>query len=167
MKQIILEGPDLAGKSTISKLLTEITGTSIHHFGGPLESTQELFKKINKAPLGVVYDRHPCISEQVYCFLRGRSMIDVDVADQFLKRMDPHILYCDPGYNYLKLKMEFLKSKPHKEKKHVNSVRKHYLEIYQRYEDIMLKFREMGIQVSKIDFTTITKNEMEILLDEH
>jgi len=164
---IILEGPDLGGKSTVGKMLSDMLGLKLHHFGGPPKSSVELITRISLAPRKVIYDRHPCISEIIYGQLPGRTpLISQGYAISYLKTLDPIIFYCNPGWEYLKTKLHFLKNKPHKSQNHVIAVHQNYKFIYDRYEGYMHSLKA-DVNIVNIDFRTTTKNQLMEAINEH
>ena len=165
---IILEGPDLGGKSTIANILVSVTGMRTHHFGGPPKSKEEITDRIKSAPSKVIFDRHPCISEQVYGHMQNRTpVLDTEYMDKLIMVYDPLIFYCNPGLSFLHSKMHFLKSKAHKSQEHVDFVRQNYDANYRRYEQVMAKLAKRGINIVKVHFQEVTAKFIEERLDEY
>lgn len=165
---IILEGPDLGGKSTVAKLLESVTGMKLNHFGSPPKDKMEILARIESAPSNVIFDRHPCISEQVYGHMNHREpLLDDEYMDKLLVACDPIIFYCNPGLEFLHSKMHFLKSKGHKSQDHVDFVRQNYDANYRRYEAVMAKMSMYGIMVVKVHFQEVTLNLIKEKMDEY
>ncbi len=164
---IVLEGPDLSGKSTIMNLFREATGLPSHHFGPPPKTKDEILNRIECPPPNVVFDRHPCISEQVYSILRleGQLLSSNELTERFLE-MNPLVVFCDPGIDYLLSKMHFLKAKAHKSTDHVGKVEQNYRHIYARYQGLMHNIGQ-HIMVKRIDFRTIKIAEVKQIIKEY
>lgn len=103
---IVLEGPDAAGKSTLAAFLVEMLGLSLRHSGGPGKRPGEIYERVDfmaKDPGPTLYDRHPCISQNLYLDALGLHGEYVD--DERLKRFydsKPFIIYCRPLPDALK-----------------------------------------------------------------
>lgn len=164
---IILEGPDLSGKSTIGKKLETLLGMPIYHFGGPPIDGVDLKNRIEYAPKNYIYDRHPAISEQVYGTLKGRqSVIPPTILTQHLIDNDPLIFYCDPGLEYLETKLHCLNTKPHKKEDHVRRVKENYTYIYNKYEEVMTSLSYV-LMVVKVDFRYVTNEQLKGKINEY
>jgi len=164
---IVLEGPDLSGKSTIGKMLEDMLGVNAYHFGGPVKSREEFEDRLNSAPTAFLYDRHPAISEQVYGTMGDRKpLIPPDELTNLLIDMDPLIFYCDPGLPFLLDQLQHLKPKPHKKQDHVDQVRENYTKIYNKYSELMGSLSKV-IRVRKVNFLTVTHDELKGLINEY
>ena len=166
MKTIILEGPDLSGKSTISLMLEMITEKEIYHAGGPPTSPGSMLKRIQAMPDDQILDRHPCISEQVYgTVLRGEPIISSECMNGYLFALNPLVIYCRLPLDFLKSKMHFLENahedKEYKTKDHIDAVIENYSRIWNSYEVVNNKLISMGICVVDVDFRTETMRGLE------
>ena len=92
---IILEGPDNGGKSTLALALRDATGMPIKDKEGRPKTWHLLLEKLRKyeAVDGMIIDRHPIITQSVYGFLRNDPEIPDEFMDTFFKRQDL-IIYC-------------------------------------------------------------------------
>ncbi len=73
---IVLEGPDGGGKSTLATLLSEITGMPVAPGEGPPKAPGEIVARIFRLQEldGVIFDRHPIVSESIYGpIIRGKN----------------------------------------------------------------------------------------------
>jgi len=157
---IILEGPDLSGKSTIGARLEELTPLKVFHAGGPPTARDEVYTRILDYPAGCICDRHVTISEQVYGNLGlGVQLVETYTFDLWIAFNKPLILFCDPGLDHLIDNLKYLKTKPHKDTLHVNRVRRNFERIYYKYQSVMEKLK-IHTQVKTVDFRTITDNEL-------
>jgi len=164
---IILEGPDLSGKSTIGERIGDMIGTLPFHFGGPVKTKEAFEHRLKTAKLTMFYDRHPAISEQVYGTIGDRTpLIPAEELTQMLIDLDPLVVYCDPGLPFLLTQLKHLKSKPHKNQDHVDQVRENYTKIYYKYSELMESLSKT-IRVRKVNFLTVTHDELKGLINEY
>lgn len=96
--QIILEGPDNAGKSTLAKYLSEKLNIAIQHSGGPSKFPGEVNTRafeFNQRRSQLIYDRHPCVSQNIYveALGNGGELVTKDHIDEFYADK-PLIIYC-------------------------------------------------------------------------
>jgi len=96
--QIVLEGPDNSGKSTLAKFIAEQLMLPIVHSGGPEKYPGELISRVHNR-LSIVqptiHDRHPCISQGIY--LNALCLDGTHVPDDMVKAFyesKPLIIYC-------------------------------------------------------------------------
>jgi len=164
---IVLEGPDLSGKSTVGKMLEDMLGVNAYHFGGPVKTKIGFEDRLNSAPNAFLYDRHPTISEQVYGTIGDRTpLIPAEELTQMLIDLDPLVIYCDPGLPFLLTQLKHLKSKPHKNQNHVDQVRENYTKIYNKYSELMDSLSKV-IRVRKVNFLTVTKDQLKESINEY
>lgn len=92
---IVLEGPDNSGKSTLAKELSEILGFDIIHSGGPEKYPGEIAERMKRYQKEnwVIFDRHPAISQSVYCFYTGQNSPPIELIDEFWSTR-PFVIYC-------------------------------------------------------------------------
>lgn len=82
---IIIEGPDGGGKSTLAAFIAKALEWKIIASIGPTKSVEE-FRQRTAGILRhdkIVFDRHPLVSECIYGSIRGSVMIDPDAEDYF------------------------------------------------------------------------------------
>lgn len=95
---IVLEGPDNAGKSTLAKYLQEHLGLPLRHSGGPGKHPGEIQERVDRYyndPHDMIYDRHPCISQGIYlsALRLAGEYVTLDREERFYKSK-PLIIYC-------------------------------------------------------------------------
>lgn len=100
--QIIFEGPDGAGKSTLANVISNLLGLSVTHSGGPSKYPGEVnarARAFNARTEDEVFDRHPAVSQNIYqaALYAGSAqemeLISEDVVRQFYETK-PFIVYC-------------------------------------------------------------------------
>jgi len=97
---IILEGPDSGGKSTLARKLAEAIGWPVVHSGGPEKFPGELEQRTEKL-LSLdrhIFDRHPVISNPIYAAAFDRGDPDKPskrLQDAFYRRHN-FIVYVRP-----------------------------------------------------------------------
>lgn len=96
--QIVLEGPDNAGKSTLAAFLSERLGIPVKHSGGPSKYPGEVNARaleFNRDTSDLIYDRHPCVSQNVYqdALQAGGEYVEQQHLDAFYAGK-PLIIYC-------------------------------------------------------------------------
>jgi len=165
---IILEGPDLGGKTTIGERLENLTEKKCYHTGGPPKNKEEFLQKVSKIPNNVICDRHPYISEIVYGSMRkNEPYVDFKELSTFLKKENPLILYCKPDSSFLREQLIYLKEKPHKPQDHVNNIKKYYELYLYKYEELMYEILKYHNNIIKIDFRMISHNILKGIVDKY
>jgi hypothetical protein len=92
---IILEGPDNAGKSTLAAAISAATGWPIKDKEGRPPTQLLLFEKFRKyeALDGMIIDRHPIVSQSIYGLMRKDKEVPEEFLENFFDRGDL-IIYC-------------------------------------------------------------------------
>lgn len=103
---IIIEGPDGSGKSTLIKQLVELTGFHVIPGQGPEKYPHEMnhrayqynklarFRQAYSAPPHI-YDRHPCVSHPIYSLYTPVQKVEQIHVDEFY-RLNNLYVYCQP-----------------------------------------------------------------------
>lgn len=95
---IVLEGHDNSGKSTLAAMLAKRLEREVYSSEGPEKYPGELALRVAYYNLqtNAIFDRHPCVSDLIYSIARGRpSSLSEDVVQRFYAQ--PVIfIYCDP-----------------------------------------------------------------------
>lgn len=97
MANIIIEGPDNSGKSTLAKALSMSTGRDIIYSGGREAFPGEINQRIRKflKEKHRIFDRHPCVSQPIYVNIHNKTPVEEKLLAQFYS--SPLILiYCRP-----------------------------------------------------------------------
>ncbi len=104
---IILEGPDSTGKSTLARIIAQHVPFKIKGGEGPSKSTDEIRERATRYLRmdNTVFDRHPCVSEPIYgSFREPPTFLPKPVID-FFYQSRPFFIYCHgtaPGEHQLK-----------------------------------------------------------------
>lgn len=92
---IVLEGPDASGKSTLARYLSQELKRSIVPSEGPEKFPGEINERIRRYRWfdNVIFDRHPCISQGIYSIFNGLTPPDRDLVFDFYETK-PVLIYC-------------------------------------------------------------------------
>lgn len=134
---IVLEGPDGAGKSTLAALLAQATGMKAIQGNGPPKSKDEFYYRCIRylGYTNVIFDRTPFISEAVYAPVFGRkSEIDSGLLSDFWATR-PFVVYVRPTTRHL---ASHHKSE-HETQEHFDGVVERHGAICDAYDEKMLR----------------------------
>lgn len=145
--QVIIEGPDGSGKSTLIKAIQKQTSWPVVAGEGPEKHPGEMLVRIKRllreetarqATRGKprLYDRHSCISHPIYSQFTNKSKIPKEVTDQVydLKHV---IIYCQAPSN-LELNENHL-VKEHDTPEHLGTIKNCHDEIVMAYDEWALE----------------------------
>lgn len=94
---VVCEGPDGAGKSTLAEALSRATGIRVQQGSGPPRGSGEIERRLVTylAMDDVVFDRHPAVSQTMYGAMRDEpaSIEFRTLVDQFYQTQ-PLLIYC-------------------------------------------------------------------------
>lgn len=96
---IVIEGHDNSGKSTLAAKIGQRIGREVIIAQGPQQYHGELEERVASYAEheNVVFDRHPCISDPIYSMARGKpTPLSVETIRAFYQT-PTLIIYCDPG----------------------------------------------------------------------
>lgn len=94
---IVLEGPDGGGKSTLGEFLSINLDARLQQGSGPPRTPDEIRQRASQylRMTDTVFDRHPCISQPIYGTMRG---VGADLPGDSLVRefyaQRPLVIYC-------------------------------------------------------------------------
>lgn len=97
---IVIEGPDGAGKSTLCNFLSFALGRVIVGGEGPTKGMGELDQRIRRMMhyQNVIFDRHPAVSGNIYQPLKGPDVDRPSEAMTIAFYSVPHLfVYCHPN----------------------------------------------------------------------
>lgn len=104
--QIIIEGPDGSGKSTLIKALKGVTDWELIPGQGPEAHPGEILDRIGSyisaekhhqsyGSRPRIYDRHPCVSHPIYCqFTPVTKMTEQEVTSRGFYELKSLFVYC-------------------------------------------------------------------------
>ena len=149
---IVLEGPDGAGKSTLANRLLQHLPLTLQQGEGPPKFPGEMTERVKRylAMDGKLFDRHPCISQPIYDMFRDKKTpIPGDLIDEFYEQGNLLIyVYGRAGPHEVK---------DHETKEHVEMVERHDDTIRNAYEEWALGYAYIRYSVDTINFDTILK----------
>lgn len=138
---IVLEGHDNSGKSTLAAMLAKRLGREVYSSEGPEKYPGELESRVSYYMLkpDAIFDRHPCISDPIYSTARGRpSVLAPEVVRSFYNQ--PAIfIYCDPLNKGLG---------SHVRKEHDSD--EHMAMVESNYKSILYHYRTWAVEHSHI-----------------
>lgn len=141
---IIIEGCDNSGKSTLAKQLSERLGITVHHSGGPPKDDNEIRSRhdfvVSSLAIRtkIIFDRVPCISDQVYGpIIRGYSPLDEDDMAELNDHLDFPILYCRAPTKILMEVVNDHETHGFDTVEHLLGVEQNALRIIQRYDEMV------------------------------
>jgi len=138
---IILEGVDASGKSTLAKELSRLTGQRVIPSSGPEKEPGEIIKRLSVyATYGhAILDRHPAFSHPIYSqFTPWMSDIPQSLIDDVLTGPNL-IVYCQPTPEGFGRHVEG----EHDSAEHVAMVSKHYDKFLADYNEWGLRRAHM------------------------
>lgn len=94
---VVLEGPDGAGKSYLAEAIARATGMRVQQGSGPPKQPGEIERRMVDYSFmeDAVFDRHPAVSQPIYARIRGE-----DMSPEFWRLVDgfyrarPVVVYC-------------------------------------------------------------------------
>ena len=148
---IIVEGPDGSGKSTLVRSLVSVLGLHPHHTGGPIRSKGEMITRlagvsqaVESHPAGVILDRHPAISDEIYKSVSGDPLaMNQDMLDGYLLDARPLIVFCGLESMSEMWRMIDRTNKPHKPPSHLDQVLRDYKKVVEGYRASELKWKNL------------------------
>lgn len=156
---IIIEGMDNSGKTTLARTLAA-------HFAWPLVHSPGYYSKMvswAKSTLTIrgsrVYDRHPCISEQVYGpILRDKDEFKTLEGKKVLKlfvKINPLVIYCKPPDSVIVNDMG----------EQMEGVKNSAFHLIMAYNRLVAYLKLWGLLVVKYDYTEHSETGWTNLLD--
>lgn len=130
---IVLEGPDGGGKSTLAAILNSLTGMPIIAGEGPPKGPGEINERARRYLKhdGVIFDRHPCVSQPVYGIIRRKDneAIEPDILLAFYEQN--HLLV---HVKHTSLSLQQMTVGPNEDSDHIAAVRARYADICFSYD---------------------------------
>jgi thymidylate kinase len=138
--QIVLEGPDNSGKSTLARTLADVTGRKIIKSEGPERHRGEVNTRIYRLldvykNEKVIFDRYPVISQQMYSVIKPNTPVKPSLIRQFYDS-HPLIIYCRPD---LSRGMQGHVRKEYDTSEYLGSIEKNYKKLCAAYDQWALE----------------------------
>lgn len=95
MVNLVFEGPDNSGKSTLVRYVASQITRPVVLSEGPDKYPGEMNERILRYERhrSVIFDRHPCVSQAIYSRFRGNTEVDADLMRRFYDSR-PLFIYC-------------------------------------------------------------------------
>jgi len=140
---IVLEGPDNSGKSTLARQIANATGRQVFSSEGPEKYPGELLERVERYSKldGVIFDRHPFVSDIIYSRYRDRSSSLAGPNEELFYAEKPLFIYCDP----LDRGFADHERKAHDSDDHLNMLTRHE-------HDLINDYRQWALQKATIWF---------------
>lgn len=132
MIDIIIEGPDNAGKSTLAELIKIATHRLVVPSEGPEKYPGEVSDRVRRYMAehqGVIYDRHPCVSQSIYSLVKNNTPVDEELVKKFYEGK-PLLIYCRP----IGKGLDGHVVKEHDQEDFLNSLEKNYDRVVEEYD---------------------------------
>lgn len=128
---IVLEGIDNSGKSTLAAALAQRLDRRVISSEGPEQWLGEMKKRVDKylAIDNAIFDRHPCVSDAIYGKFRPRASTITPAQLAEFNCSSPLFIYCKPK----RLSLVGHVVKEHDTPQHLEMVQKQYFEILALY----------------------------------
>lgn len=136
IRNIVLEGPDAAGKSTLAKALHVATGWPIHPKEGKPDTFEATVKKCERYLKldGYIIDRHPMVSQAIYGqVIRNDPLLPPALIKEFHSQFNL-IIYC----RCIEKGMSVHVVRDGEHAAHVDRVRDRYSQLVQLYDQFGL-----------------------------
>lgn len=98
---VVIEGPDKSGKSTLARMLSQLWGMEICECTDYPSISNQLYLYCNKISRyrNTIFDGHPCIAEVVYASAIQESCSLPIAAIREFQETHPFIIYTRPDYS--------------------------------------------------------------------
>lgn len=147
---VIIEGVDNSGKTTLAKKLSSYFDAPLVHSPGIRLTPEAMIhwaERTFNIPGKIFYDRHPCISEEVYGpVLRYKNAFNTEAGKKVTKLfydMKPLVVYCRPPNSIIKKNMG----------KQMEGIRKNLDKLAFDYDKFMNFLKIRGFLIIDYDYT--------------
>lgn len=150
---IVLEGHDNSGKSTLAALLSKRLHMEVHSSEGPEKYPGELEERVSRYSQlnNVIFDRHPCISDPIYSIARGKpsNLRSSTIIDFYESK--PLLIYCDPLTRGLGSHIK----KAHDTDEHMAIVESNYKSILHHYRTWAVEHAHINYRVGEDSYSVV------------
>lgn len=145
---IVLEGPDNAGKSTLATQISKVMGWPMVGSEGrekyPNEINDRIRRYFKDYPDQHIFDRHPVISQSIYRMLHDKTPVEEPLEEAFYD-MKPILIYCRPAEISRGLKGHIAREDD--DEAYLKSVEDNYYRLVAAYDDWALKHTFMMYRI--------------------
>lgn len=133
---IVLEGPDASGKSTLARYLSQELKRAVVPSEGPEKYPGEINERIRRYRWfdNVIFDRHPCVSQGIYSIFSKLTPPDRDLVFDFYETK-PVMVYCMTTFQALTHE-----TKEHDSEQHLAMIAENDKEIRSLYDQWALDY---------------------------
>lgn len=124
---IVVEGADASGKSTLCNHLSGFFSRRVVRSAGPPKNIEARVREQLDLD-DVIFDRHACVSQTIYGMLRNDPPIDPAFIRQFYEQK-PIIIFCQPPKHSLNGHV----AKSHDTPEHLSAIRENAQRIQDAY----------------------------------
>jgi GTPase SAR1 family protein len=131
---IVVEGVDASGKSTLIKRLVSERPRFVVASEGPPKYAGEMNVRVVKYRQyeDVIFDRHPCVSQPIYGKLRTHfDAIEKTLTEAFYSTR-PFFVYCRPN---LSRGFDNHVADAHEDPAHLDAVKHNYMKLLRAYDE--------------------------------
>lgn len=166
MPNIVIEGMDNSGKSTLAQHVASRLGWQIQESEGPPRSSEEILSRVHRYSIATltVFVRHPFVTNPIYDVTRPpeeRTTFPPHLVEEFYQPGNNVFVYCDP----LTRALDGHRLKPHDTSVHAQRItdnRAHLLQLYRewaiRYALIMYRIGDdMDLVADLVANATVNK----------
>lgn len=137
---IVLEGPDNAGKSTLAKIIGDTMGWPVVGSEGREKYAGEINDRIKRYFQDYqekhIFDRHPVVSQGIYRMLHHKTAVDEALEEAFYDA-NPLLIYCRPPS--IERGLDGHIAREDDDDEYLKTVEDNYRQLVQAYDDWALK----------------------------
>lgn len=128
---VVVEGADAGGKSTLCSIVSRALGVRVQQGSGPPRGPGEIERRAREylQMTGVIFDRHPCVSQPIYGRMRGERLSPefLELVGQFYAQGNL-LVFCRST------SIERHEVKPEESPAHVAALEKNFQQLVDAYE---------------------------------
>lgn len=158
---VILEGPDGGGKSTLAGHLSKLWGLRLQEGSGPPKKEGEIEQRLAGylKMENTIFDRHPAVSEPIYTRIRQQEVsLEFKALTNAFYQQNNLFIYCRSTTNTRHV------VKPGEDPRHIEALNANYDTLIQLYDQWALRHAHhvYRIEDGLINFTTWPQHDFQI-----